>query len=42
MDDFKQRHKKSDKAKEKYERNGKNTTKYVRLMEKLSEKKKAI
>ena len=42
MDEFKQRRKKSDKAKEKYERNGKNSSKHVRMMEKLSEKKRAI
>jgi hypothetical protein len=39
MDNFTQRKKKSDKAKDKYERNGKNTTKHVRIVEKLKEKK---
>ena len=35
MDDFKPRKKKSDKAKEKYEKNGKNTSKHVRMVEAL-------
>jgi hypothetical protein len=32
------RSKKSDKSKEKFERNGKNSTKYIRMVEKLLEK----
>jgi hypothetical protein len=32
------RNKKSDKAKDKFERNGKNSTKHVRMVEKLLEK----
>jgi hypothetical protein len=39
MDEYKQRRKKSDKAKEKYERNGKNSTKHVRIIENLKAKK---
>jgi len=34
------RTKKSDKSKEKFERNGKNSTKHVRMVEKLLEKPK--
>lgn len=40
MDPPTQRRKKSDKAKEKYEKNGNHTSKHVRMMEALQEKKK--
>jgi hypothetical protein len=38
MDVYKERRKKSDKAKEKYERNGAYTSKHIRLMEQQKEK----
>jgi hypothetical protein len=41
MDEYKQRRTKSDKAKEKYERNGSHTSKHVRMIEQLKEKKKS-
>lgn len=39
MDEFKQRRKNSDKAKEKYEKNGNFTKKHIRIVEKLKENK---
>ena len=42
MDEFKQRRKKSDKAKEKFEKNGNFSSKHIRIAEKLKEKKKDI
>ena len=39
MDSYKERRKKSDKAKEKYERNGNHTSKHVRIVEHLKIKK---
>jgi hypothetical protein len=41
MEDYNRR-KKSDKGKEKFERNGKNSTKHIRLVEKLKEKTQKI
>ena len=40
MDSYTPRRKKSDKAKEKYERNGSHTSKHVRIVEQLNGKKK--
>ena len=37
MEDYKRR-KKSDKAKEKYEKNGKNSTKHIRIVQELKNK----
>lgn len=39
MDDFKPRRKKSDKAKEKFDKKGNFTSKHIRIVEKLKEKK---
>jgi hypothetical protein len=39
MDEFKQRRKKSDKAKEKYEKNGNFSSKHIRIVENLKNKK---
>ena len=39
MEHYKERRKKCDKAKEKYEKNGNHTSKHVRIVEKLKEKK---
>ena len=41
MEHFKERRKKSDKAKEKYERNGVHSAKHVRLIEKIVSLKKS-
>lgn len=41
MEQFKERRKKSDKAKEKYERNGSHSSKHIRLIENLMDKKKS-
>lgn len=42
MDEFKQRRKKSDKAKEKFEKNGTFSSKHIRILEKIKEKKNNI
>ena len=42
MEHHKERRKKSDKAKEKYERNGGHTAKHVRLMEKIISNKYSV
>jgi len=39
MESYKERRKKSDKAKEKFERNGNHTSKHVRILEQIKFKK---